>query len=185
MIDIICGSMFSGKTEELIRRLRRHVIAGESVVLLKPKVDTRTTNVARSHNGTEFDAIEITTSKDILLQSEGKQVIGIDEAQFLAEEVVDVVVKLSREGGKRFIISGLDMDFRGRPFGIMPTLLAVADSVTKLHAVCEDCKRDATVSYRMSDEKSQIVIGSKDKYVALCWDCANKRDIALLRRWCV
>ncbi|MGB9976980.1 thymidine kinase [Thermovenabulum sp.] len=180
MLEVICGSMFSGKTEELIRRLRRCRIAGQSVVLLKPVIDKRSVCEAKSHDGNTFEAVEVTNGLDILKASANVQVVGIDEAQFLPEDAIQAIIDLSRIYEKRVIVSGLDMDYKGRPFGIMPVLLAVADEITKLHAVCEDCKQNASVSYRVSKEQEQVVIGAKDKYVALCWKCAIKRDASKL-----
>jgi thymidine kinase len=173
-IEVVCGSMFSGKTEELIRRLNRAKIAKQKIEIFKPAVDKRydETQVV-SHNANSIESTPIGAASEILLLANDAEVVGIDEAQFFDEALPDVCTKLA-EQGKRVIIAGLDMDFLGRPFGPMPQLLAIAEYVTKVHAICMGCGQLAYVSHRTTDEKQTVVVGEKDRYEPLCRTCFNK-----------
>ncbi|PZP43715.1 MAG: thymidine kinase [Pseudopedobacter saltans] len=170
-IEVICGSMFSGKTEELIRRLKRVQIANRKVELFKPEVDVRydADNVV-SHNATTMQSIPVNNSQNILLLAQDADVIGIDEAQFFDSEIVNVCQTLANKG-IRVIVAGLDMDFMGRPFGPMPQLMAIADYVTKLHAICVQCGNIASLSFRKSSENNQFVLGESNKYEPRCRKC--------------
>ena len=180
-IEVICGSMFSGKTEELIRRIKRAKIANQKVLIFKPKKDIRYGNdVVVSHDSNSFDSIPIELSNEILQHTNEVNVIGIDEAQFFDEQLPDVCQKLALHG-KRVILAGLDMDFLGRPFGPMPNLLAVAEYITKVHAICPHCGNLATHSYRLSQEKDTVVLGEKDKYEPRCRVCYSMGNILDLR----
>ena len=168
--------MFSGKTEELLRRLERHRIANRRVVLLKPDIDTRK-NI--THSGKEFKPIIVPKGNGSLINEyiAGNDVVGIDEIEFFGEEVYEMLKRKVQCGtNKTIIVAGLDMDFRGTPFGIVPNLLAIADEITKLHAVCESCHGEANVSHRLSGEKEQVIVGGKGKYKALCWKCYSKEN---------
>jgi thymidine kinase len=169
-IEIICGGMFCGKTEELIRRLHRVRIAKQSVKVFKPSIDNRyhDTHVV-SHSGIEIPA-EVATVDEILSKSEGFSVIGIDEIQFFDSTIVDVVQALADQG-KRVIGAGLDLDSNRVPFGPMPGLLCLAEDVTKLHAVCTSCGEDASYSYRTISGSSTVCVGGSEKYTALCRVC--------------
>jgi len=175
-IEVVCGSMFSGKTEELIRRLRRAQIANKKVEIFKPLVDTRyhETDVV-SHNSNAIRSTPVAHSENILLMAEGVEVIGIDEAQFMDAELPLVCEKLAQKGC-RVIIAGLDMDFEGRPFGPMPNLLAIADYITKVHAICVKCGEIAHFSYRTSQSKSKILLGEKEAYEPRCRECYYSED---------
>jgi len=165
-IEIICGSMFSGKTEELIRRLTRAVIARQKVEIFKPKLDTRYhEEKIVSHAAREIRSTPVDFANDILLLAGDCDVVGIDEAQFFFFIIIDVCNDLANSG-KRVIVAGLDMDFEGRPFGPMPQLLAIAEFVTKVHAVCSQTGDMATYSFRLSAGDQQVVLGEKDKYEA-------------------
>jgi len=170
-IEVVCGSMFSGKTEELIRRLKRAQIANKKVEIFKPLVDTRyhETNVV-SHDSNAIRSTPIANTGNILLLAEGVEVVGIDEAQFMDSELPEVCEKLAQKG-IRVIVAGLDMDFEGRPFGPMPQLLAIADYITKVHAICVQCGSVAHFSYRKTAEKSQVLLGEKDSYEPRCRSC--------------
>jgi thymidine kinase len=158
-IEVICGSMFSGKTEELIRRLKRAKIANKRVEIFKPTIDTRYDEVnVVSHNANAIRSTPVPHSQNILLLAEGMEVVGIDEAQFLDSELPLVVETLAKKG-IRVIIAGLDMDFEGKPFGPMPNLLAVADYITKVHAVCMQCGDIAHFSYRKTADSSKVLLG--------------------------
>lgn len=172
-IEVVCGSMFSGKTEELIRRLKRAKIANLSVEIFKPALDTRydETNIV-SHDTNSIASTPVDNAQSILLLANDVQVVGIDEAQFFDNGIVDVCEKLAVQG-VRVIVAGLDMDFKGRPFGPMPYLLAKADYITKLHAICMVCGNIANVSYRKSAEAGQVLLGEKDLYEPRCWHCAQ------------
>lgn len=163
-IEVICGGMFSGKTEELLRRVRRAQIAGQHVRLFKPDIDTRYhASAIVSHDQTLLDAIPVPNSDAIYLLSAEAQVVAVDEAQFLDEGIVAVVNKLADEG-KRVILAGLDMDYRGRPFGPMPYLMAIAEFVTKLHAVCVRTGGLAHYSYRKAEAADTILPGGQQLY---------------------
>ena len=163
--------MFSGKTEELIRRLKRAKIANQKVEIFKPRVDTRyDSGRVVSHDENSILAIPVDDSHKIQELSEGISVIGIDEAQFFDMDLPDVCQQLALNG-KRVIIAGLDMDFRGKPFGPVPYLLAVAEYITKVHAICQHCGNLATHSYRWSGESDTVVLGEKDHYEPRCRTC--------------
>ena len=176
-IEVICGSMFSGKTEELIRRLKRARIAGQHVEVFKPRVDTRyAEGRVVSHDRNSLLATPLGDPARLLEVPEEITVIGLDEAQFFAESVVDHVQTLAGRG-KRIIIAGLDMDFRGRPFGPMCQLLAVAEYITKVHAICSHCGNLATHSYRLSADEDTVVLGEQDLYEARCRRCYGMGNI--------
>lgn len=170
-IEVITGSMFSGKTEELIRRLKRAQIAKLNVEIFKPKIDVRyDENDIVSHNQNAIRSTPVNTAEEILLLSGNCDVVGIDEAQFLDQSIVEVCNKLSFQG-KRVIVAGLDMDSKGLPFGSMPQLLAIAEYVTKVHAICVKCGDIAHFSYRKTDAESLILLGEHDIYEARCRTC--------------
>jgi thymidine kinase len=170
-IEVICGSMFSGKTEELIRRVRRANFANQKVVIFKPKTDNRySEEEVVSHNENAIHGIPIEKSWDMMDHIADVKVIAIDEAQFFDSELPDVCEKLALKG-IRIIIAGLDMDFRGNPFGPMPHLLSIAEYITKVHAICPHCGNLATHSYRLSEERATVVLGEKDKYEPRCRTC--------------
>lgn len=173
-IEVICGSMFSGKTEELIRRLKRAHIAHKSVAIFKPSVDKRyhDTNVV-SHDSNFVPSSPVDHPHEILVQSKGIDVVGIDEAQFFEHHLVSTCEQLA-SGGTRVIVAGLDMDFEGKPFGPVPYLLSVADYITKVHAICVKCGDAAHFSYRKTDEKSIILLGEKENYEPRCRTCFYK-----------
>ena len=176
-IEVICGSMFSGKTEELIRRLKRAKIAGQKVEIFKPRLDTRyAEREVVSHDANSVLSIPVENSRRILELSEGVSVVGIDEAQFFDEELPYVCQQLALRG-LRVIIAGLDMDFRGQPFGPIPNLLAVAEYITKVHAICQHCGNLATHSFRLSEDESTVVLGEKDRYEARCRTCYHMGNI--------
>jgi thymidine kinase len=167
-IEVICGSMFSGKTEELIRRLKRARIANLRVEIFKPSVDVRyDEEKIVSHDENAIQSTPLDNSQKILLLAQEVDVVGIDEAQFFDEEITYVCQLLALRG-VRVIVAGLDMDFLGKPFGQMPYLLAVADYITKLHAICVVCGNIASFSHRKSGGKSQVLLGEKDIYEPLC-----------------
>jgi thymidine kinase len=165
-IEVICGCMFSGKTEELIRRLNRAIIARQKVEIFKPTLDKRYhhTDVV-SHNETSIRSTPVDFAADILLLAGECDVVGIDEAQFFDADIVDVCNKLANSG-KRVIVAGLDMDYEGRPFGPMPYLLAVAEFVTKVHAICAQTGQLASFSHRLTDDTSTVLVGEKERYEA-------------------
>jgi len=180
-IEVICGSMFSGKTEELIRRLKRAKIAGQRVEIFKPTIDTRyDAKQVVSHDANSILSTPIKTAKELLQLSEGVNVIGIDEAQFFDEELPDICQKIALRG-TRVIAAGLDMDYRGQPFGPMPNLLAVAEYITKVHAICHHCGNLATHSYRLSNDDATVVLGESDRYEARCRTCYHMGNILDLR----
>ncbi|TRX53738.1 thymidine kinase [Fulvivirga sp. M361] len=165
-IEVICGCMFSGKTEELIRRLNRALIAKQRVEIFKPSVDTRYHEVdVVSHNETSIRSTPVDFAHDILLLAGECDVVGIDEAQFFDETIVEVCNKLANSG-KRVVIAGLDMDFEGKPFGPMPNLLATAEFVTKVHAICAQSGELASFSYRLTENEDKVMLGEKHKYEA-------------------
>lgn len=170
-IEVICGSMFSGKTEELIRRLRRAIIANQRVEIFKPATDTRYSETEIvSHNQNSISSTAVTSSQQILLLAGAVDVVGIDEAQFFDAEIVEVVRILANRG-LRVIVAGLDMDFRGEPFGAMPKLLATAEFITKVHAICQQCGSIANHSFRISASQEQVLLGEKDSYEPRCRNC--------------
>ena len=165
-IEVICGCMFSGKTEELIRRLRRATIAKQRVEIFKPTVDKRYhESEVVSHNQTSIRSTPVEFATDILLLTGDSDVIGIDEAQFFDQELVDVCRKLANSG-KRVVVAGLDMDANGEPFGPMPYLLAIAEFVTKLHAICTKSGGLASFSYKTTDSEQTVELGEQDIYEA-------------------
>jgi thymidine kinase len=170
-IEIICGSMFSGKTEELIRRVNRALIARQHVGIFKPAIDIRYHEIkVVSHNRTEIHSNPVRSAKEILLVARECDVIAIDEVQFFEDELLEVCQALARKG-KRVIASGLDMDFEGKPFGVMPQLMAIAEFVTKVHAICVHCGGMASFSYRLTTAKEQVVLGETDAYEPRCRHC--------------
>ncbi len=170
-IEVICGSMFSGKTEELIRRLKRAQIANLKVEIFKPTVDIRyDENDIVSHNDNRIPSTPVENSQQILILAQEVDVVGIDEAQFFDEEMPMVAEALAARG-IRVIIAGLDMDFLGRPFGPIPQALAMADYVTKLHAICMSCGDIATHSYRKTVSDATVLLGEKDVYEPRCRTC--------------
>jgi thymidine kinase len=167
-IEVVSGCMFSGKTEELIRRLRRAIFAKLNVKIFKPKIDIRYSKTEIvSHSEQALPSIVIEKSEEIIALVKDADIIGIDEAQFFDENIVNVVLQLAQMG-KRVIVAGLDMDFRGVPFGSMPTLLAIAEYVTKPKAICVVCGSPATMTQRITDSKEQVDVGAIDKYEARC-----------------
>ena len=170
-IEVICGSMFSGKTEELIRRLKRAKFAKQRVEIFKPAIDTRYSDVdVVSHEGHAIASTPIDSSASILLFSSEMDVVGIDEAQFFDVGLVDVCNELANNG-VRVIVAGLDMDFRGVPFGPMPALCAIADEVSKVHAICVKCGQLANYSHRMVKNDKQVMLGEMTEYEPLCRSC--------------
>jgi len=170
-IEVICGSMFSGKTEELIRRLKRAQFANLRVEIFKPEVDVRyDEDKIVSHDANEIHSTPVPSAQNIPLFAGGNDVVGIDEAQFFDEGIVDVCQQLA-DRGVRVIVAGLDMDYLGKPFGPMPKLLATAEYVTKLHAICMSCGSLASHSYRKSEDEEQFLLGSKSSYEPLCRSC--------------
>ncbi len=170
-IEVICGSMFSGKTEELIRRLRRSQIAKQKVVVFKPKIDNRFhKEKIVSHSKQEIHSIVIRDAEEILQHAVFSQVIGIDEAQFFDNRLIDIVQDLA-DCGKRVIIAGLDMDYRGIPFEPMPYLLAIAEDITKMHAICMRCGAPANYTQRISTSRERVVVGAGETYEARCRHC--------------
>lgn len=172
-VEVICGSMFSGKTEELIRRLKRAEFANQKILLVKPKVDDRyhKENVV-SHQGRSFEAICVEDSSEILDLWTDQRVVAIDETQFFDDNVVQVSTELAKKG-VRVILAGLDMDFQGVPFGPMPKILCIAEYVTKVHAICVSCGNLAQFSHRTVAEKEQVLVGAVEHYKPLCRSCYN------------
>ena len=182
-IEVICGSMFSGKTEELIRRLKRAKIANQKVEVFKPRVDTRyDKEKVVSHDANSLLSTPIENSSKLLDLSEGVGVVGIDEAQFFDDGLPDICQTLALRG-IRVIIAGLDMDYLGRPFGPIPKLLAVAEYITKVHAICQHCGNLATHSYRLAatNKEETIVLGEKERYEARCRTCYHMGNILNLQ----
>ncbi len=172
-IEVICGSMFSGKTEELIRRLKRVKIANLKVEIFKPAVDVRFDAIKIvSHDENKIHSTPVDNSQTILLLAQDVDVVGIDEAQFFDDQITTVCEKLALNG-IRVIVAGLDMDYQGKPFGQMPNLLAIADYITKLHAICMKCGNIANVSYRKVAGGGQVLLGEKDIYEPRCRVCAT------------
>ena len=165
-IEVICGSMFSGKTEELIRRIKRTEIANQKFKVFKPTIDSRSKNYIESHDESKLESMEVKHSSEIINNVENCQVVAIDEAQFFDNGIVDVCNQLANNG-IRVIVAGLDMDYLGDPFGPIPNLMAVAEYVTKVHAVCKKSGNIANYSFRKNKKKDIVVIGEKDKYEPL------------------
>ena len=175
-IEVICGSMFSGKTEELIRRLKRAKIAHMQVEICKPAMDKRYhEKEIVSHDENSILSTPVENAGAMLSLARNVDVIGIDEAQFFDEELPDVCIKLANKG-IRVIIAGLDMDFKGKPFGPMPALMAIAEDVTKVHAICVRCGNIANYSYRKTAHEAQVVIGERDIYEPRCRHCYNLEE---------
>ncbi|MEG2150952.1 MAG: thymidine kinase [Bacteroidaceae bacterium] len=173
-IEVICGSMFSGKTEELIRRLKRAKFARQRVEIYKPTVDTRySVEEVVSHDSNSISSTAIDSSASILLFTSEIDVVGIDEAQFFDEGLINVCRQLA-DTGIRVIIAGLDMDYKGIPFGPIPNLCAIADEVTKVHAICVKCGDLAYASHRIIDNDKRVLLGEKTEYEPLCRSCYNK-----------
>ena len=179
-VEVVCGSMFSGKTEELIRRINRARIAHLKVEIYKPAIDVRYHNTeVVSHNSNSVNAVPVESSLNILLISQDADVVGIDEAQFFDSELVYVCETLAQRG-VRVIIAGLDMDYLGKPFGPMPALMAIAEYVTKVNAICMVCGDLATHSFRKTANSQQVMLGEKDTYEARCRHCfteGRKNDL--------
>ena len=173
-VEVICGSMFSGKTEELIRRLRRAQFAGQKIAIFKPKVDVRYSedNVV-SHDLKSVPSTAVSSPTEIFLMDSDVRVVGIDEAQFFDDSIIKVVQTLA-DRGVRVIIAGLDTDYLGKPFGPMPGLMAIAEEVQKVHAICVKCGNLANHSHRQTKDHNLVVLGEKDIYEPLCRDCFNK-----------
>ncbi|MCI5711465.1 MAG: thymidine kinase [Prevotella sp.] len=173
-IEVVCGSMFSGKTEELIRRLKRAKFAKQKVEIFKPSIDTRYSDEeVVSHDRHSIPSTPIDSSASILLLSSDIDVVGIDEAQFFDEGLIDVCNELANRG-VRIIVAGLDMDFKGKPFGPIPALCAIADEVTKVHAICVKCGALAYVSHRLVSEDRRVLLGEQSEYEPLCRECYRK-----------
>ena len=173
-IEVVCGSMFSGKTEELIRRMKRAKFAKQKVEIFKPSLDTRYSDVdVVSHDQHSIPSTPIDSSSTIALLSSDIDVVGIDEAQFLDDGVVDVCNELANRG-VRVIVAGLDMDFQGKPFGPMPALCAIADEVTKVHAICVKCGALAYISHRLVANDKRVLLGEQMEYEPLCRECYQR-----------
>ena len=172
-IEVVCGSMFSGKTEELIRRLRRAQFANQKIAIFKPTVDNRYSDVeVVSHDFHKLTSTPIKDPADMLKVGPEVKVVGVDEAQFFGDSLVEVCQTLANRG-VRVIVAGLDMDYLGQPFGPMPRLMAVAEDVQKVHAICVKCGALASFSHRLSKSQDLVLLGEKDVYEPLCRDCFN------------
>jgi thymidine kinase len=172
-VEVITGSMFSGKTEELLRRLRRAQFAGLKVVIFKPALDNRYSEVfVVSHDERSIVSTPVDNALSILLLATDVNVVAIDEAQFFDSSIIDVCNRLA-DSGIRVIVAGLDMDFSGKPFGPMPELMAIADQITKVHAICVRCGNLAQFSFRKTDEDKIVLLGEKNLYEPLCRICYN------------
>ena len=173
-IEVVCGSMFSGKTEELIRRMKRAKFAKQKVEIFKPSIDTRYSDEdVVSHDQNSIHSTPIESSGSLLLLASDIDVVGIDEAQFFDNGLVEVCNELANRG-VRVIVAGLDMDFKGIPFGPIPALCAIADEVTKVHAICVKCGALAYVSHRLVANNKRVLLGEQDEYEPLCRDCYQK-----------
>ncbi len=173
-IEVISGSMFSGKTEELIRRLKRAKIAKQKVEIFKPQIDIRySEEEVVSHDSNSIRSTPVSSSRNIPLMVSEVDVVGIDEAQFFDMGLTEVCDQLAKQG-VRVIVAGLDMDFRGKPFGPMPALLASAEYVTKVHAICMRCGHLAQYSHRITSSDKLVILGEKDSYEPLCRECFNE-----------
>ncbi len=174
-IEVICGSMFSGKTEELLRRLKRAQFAKLDIAVFKPKIDKRyDTRKIVSHDENTINAIPVDCAKNILQLADKAQVVAIDEAQFFDADLATVCNELAN-AGVRVIIAGLDMDFLGKPFGVIPQILAIAEHITKVHAICVDCSAIANHSYRKTTDTTLVKLGEKEEYKALCRNCFSSK----------
>ena len=173
-IEVICGSMFSGKTEELIRRLKRAKIANQKIQIFKPSIDSRNDEYIESHDDNRIKSLTVKTSYDIFDIGKDFDVVGIDEIQFFDDEIISVCNSLANKG-VRVIAAGLDMDYLGNPFGPMPNLMAIAEYVTKVHAICSKTGNIANYSYRKNKEDSIILIGEEDEYEALSREVFYKK----------
>ncbi|MCQ2175129.1 MAG: thymidine kinase [Bacteroidales bacterium] len=174
-IEVICGSMFSGKTEELIRRLKRAQFANQKIAVFKPVVDNRYSDVdVVSHDLHSVTSKPISSPSEMLNIADDVQVVGIDEAQFFDSSLVEVCKTLANEKKVRVIIAGLDTDYLGVPFGPMPQLMAIAEDVQKVHAICVKCGSLANHSHRLTKSKELVVLGEKDSYEPLCRECYNR-----------
>lgn len=172
-IEVVCGSMFSGKTEELIRRLRRAEFANQKFLLFKPRTDNRYIGTkVKSHQGSCMEGNIIDKPFQVFDYLKDERLIAFDEAQFFDAELIDVVQKLANSG-VRVLCAGLDMDFQGNPFGPMPHLLAIAEYVTKVHAICVNCGNLAYISHRTVESTEQVLVGANEKYKPLCRACHN------------
>jgi thymidine kinase len=177
-IEVICGSMFSGKTEELIRRLRRAEIAGQKVKVFKPRIDTRyDKNKVVSHDSRQLQSVPVSGAAEIpgLLKDLEIRVVGIDEAQFFDKELPAVCRDLAGSGF-RVIVAGLDMDFKGEPFGPVPAIMAMSEYVTKVHAICIRCGAPASFSHRIAEDETLVLLGEKSHYEPLCRSCFNEAE---------
>ncbi len=173
-IELICGSMFSGKTEELIRRLKRVEFAQQKLILFKPNIDNRySESEVVSHKGSSLKARVVNHSKDILKIWSNEKVVAIDEVQFFDSDIVEVCNELA-QNGVRVILAGLDMDYLGKPFGPIASLLCIAEYVTKVHAICVSCGNLAHYSHRITADTGQVLVGATEKYEPLCRSCYNK-----------
>ncbi len=173
-IEVICGSMFSGKTEELIRRMKRAKFAKQRVEIFKPAMDVRySAEDVVSHDQNTIPSTPIDTSSSILLLASNIDVVGIDEAQFLDQGLIDVCNQLANKG-VRVIVAGLDMDFQGKPFGPIPGLCAIADEVVKVHAICVKCGALAYISHRLVNNDKRVLLGEKQTYEPLCRECYQR-----------
>ncbi len=187
-IEVICGSMFSGKTEELIRRLKRARFAQQRIEVFKPKIDTRyAEGEVVSHNTNAIEATPVAQAIEILQLIENQsteggmvEVVGIDEAQFFDMQLPEICVKLAKKG-VRVIVAGLDMDYRGVPFGAMPNLLAMAEYITKVHAICPHCGSLATHSYRKVANQAHVLLGEKDSYEPRCRTCYDMGNMLIFK----
>ncbi|MDD2412114.1 MAG: thymidine kinase [Bacteroidales bacterium] len=179
-VEVVCGSMFSGKTEELIRRLRRAQIAKMKVEIFKPAMDIRyDENDIVSHSDISIPSTPVENAQQILLMTSDVDVVGIDEVQFFDSEIVNVCNQLANKG-TRVIVAGLDMDFQGKPFGVMPQLMAIAEYVSKVHAICVECGDLANFSHRLVDDEKIVMLGEKESYQPLCRKCFNEKNKDLL-----
>ncbi|MBQ0141477.1 MAG: thymidine kinase [Prevotellaceae bacterium] len=170
-IEVVCGSMFSGKTEELIRRMKRAKFAHQNVTIFKPAIDVRYSEEdVVTHEGQAISSTPVDNSSSILLLGSDCDVIGIDEAQFFDNNLPAVCNELAKKG-IRVIAAGLDMDFKGEPFGPMPALMAIADDITKVHAICVKCGAQAYVSHRLVDNDKRVLLGEMNEYEPLCREC--------------
>lgn len=173
-IEVVCGSMFSGKTEELIRRMKRAKFAKQRVEIFKPAMDVRySAEDVVSHDQNSIPSTPIDTSSSILLLASNIDVVGIDEAQFLDQGLIDVCNQLANKG-IRVIVAGLDMDFQGKPFGPIPGLCAIADEVVKVHAICVKCGALAYISHRLVNNDKRVLLGEKQTYEPLCRECYQR-----------